>query len=100
MVNLYKTPHDGNLKYNMIDIHTNGEERGFINACLNGHLHIVEYLLYLHEENQDYSMININAQNELGFKLACMKGHINIVKCLINLHEHNKIDIHSSVKKY
>jgi ankyrin repeat protein len=75
------------LNKNKINIHSNNEQ-GFISACMNGHIHIVEYLINLYKNDIIYTKININ--NGLGFQLACAYGHLNIVKYLVNLYKNNQ----------
>ena len=69
---------------NKINIHKNDEE-GFILACFNGYLHIVEYLTNLYKINTDYKIINIHSRDEEGFRWACMRGYLHIVKYLLSI---------------
>ena len=67
--------------------------QAFINACNDGKLEIVEYLLTSSKLNQH---ININVKNGAGFCLACREGHLEIVKYLLtspDLKEHADIHI-------
>ena len=52
----------------------------FIDACKNGHLEIVKYLI-TSPELKEYA--DIHAQNDWGFIWACRNGHLELVKCLI-----------------
>ena len=49
----------------------------FYEACENGHLNVVQYLL---EHNYN---INVRANNEEGFRRACGFGNLNIVQYLL-----------------
>jgi hypothetical protein len=67
--------------------------QAFINACNDGKLEIVKYLLTSSKLNQH---ININVNNGAGFCLACREGHLEIVKYLLtspDLKEHANIHI-------
>jgi hypothetical protein len=55
----------------------------FRNACLNGHLHVAQWLLEV--SNQD---IDISANNEEAFHLACSNGHLEVAKWLQSLKPH------------
>ena len=80
-----------------LDIHAK-DESGFVFACSNGHLNIVEYLINLYKTQPIYGIINIHVNDDLPFRVACRKNHMNIIKYLINLYEENTyygmIDIH------
>ena len=52
----------------------------FIDACENGHLEIVKYLLTSPELTEH---ANIHAENDSGFSWACDQGHLEVVKYLI-----------------
>ena len=74
---------------NMIDI-----QNIFIDACGNGQLDVIKYLLR-------YENINIHINNEKAFITACHGGNIDIVKYLINYCEKydEKINIHADYDK-
>ena len=65
----------------------------FIDACAQGQLEIIKYLLTSAELTEH---ADIHAENDLGFRNACYQGHLEIVKYLLTsaeLTEH--ADIHS-----
>ena len=65
----------------------------FINACRDGRLEIVKYLLTSAELTEH---ANIHAKDDLGFIWACIKGPLEVVQYLITsdeLTEH--VDIHA-----
>ena len=78
-------------KYNKL----NQEElnKQFINACYEGRLEVVQYLLTSPELSEH---ANIHAEDDLGFINACDLGHLDVVKYLLTspeLTEH--ADIHA-----
>ena len=52
----------------------------FIDACAQGHLEVVEFLLTSAELKEH---ANIHADNDEGFRIACSQGHLEVIKCLI-----------------
>ena len=65
----------------------------FIDACENGQLEVVKYLLTSAELTEH---ADIHAQNDSGFSWACAQGHLEVVKYLLTspeLTEH--ADIHA-----
>ena len=66
----------------------------FIDACSQGHLEVVKYLLTSAELKKH---ADIHAKDDLGFRSACAQGHLDVVKYLLaspELTEH--ADIHTS----
>ncbi len=67
-----------------------------MDACSNGHVHIVKYLCELHLYDNNYKKIDINYYSS---KWAFMNGHLMVFKYLCELHKHiktyDKIYIHS-----
>ena len=64
----------------------------FIDACDQGHLEVVKYLL----TSAELTHADIHAENDWGFIWACAKGHLEVVKYLLTspeLTEH--ADIHA-----
>ena len=65
----------------------------FIDACENGRLEVVKYLLTSPELTEH---ADIHTENDLGFRLACEEGRLEVVKYLLasdELTEH--ADIHA-----
>ena len=63
----------------------------FIDACENGQLEVVKYLLTSPELTEH---ADIHTENDLGFRLACEEGRLEVVKYLLasdELTEHAKI---------
>ena len=58
-----------------VDVH-NEETLGYINACGEGHLPIVQYLVS--------RGIDIHNSDDWGFRYACQRGHLEIVKFLVS----------------
>ena len=52
----------------------------FIDACRDGNLNIVKYLLTSAELTEH---VDIHAENDSGFSWACDRGHLEVVKYLI-----------------
>ena len=64
----------------------------FIQACQNGHLELVKYLLTSPDLKEH---ANINYKDDNGFKWACRNEHFDIVKYLTSSPDlKDKIDIH------
>ena len=65
----------------------------FIDACAQGQLEIIKYLLTSAELTEH---ADIHAENDLGFRSACLEGRLELVKYLLtspDLKEH--ADIHA-----
>ena len=52
----------------------------FIDACRDGHLEVVKYLLTSPDLKEH---ADIHARNDVGFIGACRNGRLEVVKCLI-----------------
>ena len=52
----------------------------FIDACYEGRLEVVKYLLTSPELTEN---VDIHAENDWGFRIACEQGRLEVVKCLI-----------------
>ena len=86
-------------------------KNGFLYACKNGHLKIVELLLsydimMLLDKNDrlcsrystdltDNRLIDIHANNEEAFRWSCSYGRLEIVKLLLSLSDDRRIDVHA-----
>ena len=84
---------DGNLNQikklinsKKINIHCNNDA-GFLLACSNGHLDIVDYFLTSPELKKH---IDINTNDDMGFLNACFRGQLHIVKYLLTSPKLNK----------
>ena len=65
----------------------------FIDACKNGHLELVKYLLTSPELKEQ---ADIHGQDDEGFIWACRCGHLEIVKYLLTSAELTElVDIHA-----
>jgi len=60
----------------------------FLSACINGHIHIMQWLW-----NITNKTIDIHADNERAFTLACNNEHLDIMQWLWDISEHT-IDFH------
>jgi len=75
--------------YNKPDIHVD-EDRGFRNACYNGHLELAKWILS-YNDNYDKFII-IRADDDFAFKWACKNRHIKIAEWLADICDDYKID--------
>ena len=72
----------------------------FIDACRDGHLEIVKYLLTSAELTEH---ANIHAKDDLGFIWAGRFGYLEVVKCLIidmNIEKTTYIETYLNENKY
>jgi len=71
------------------DIHVDNE-MAFRFSCINGHLHVVKFLLSLNQG------IDVHIIREFVFRWSCLNGHLELVKFLwslnlnINIHINNE----------
>ena len=78
-------------KYNKLNQKELNEQ--FIDACAQGHLEVVEFLLTSAELKEH---ADVHAKDDLGFRVACRSGRLEVVKYLLTsteLKEH--VDIHA-----
>lgn len=52
--------------------------------CINGHLHIAQWLIDL-SHDFDFSLIDIHARDNSAFRWSCRTGNMHIVRWLIEL---------------
>jgi ankyrin repeat protein len=78
---------------NYTKLSQNKLNKEFIDACENGHLEVVKYLLTSPELKKH---VNIHVFNDYGFRFACVNGHLNIVQYLLTSPDlKNHANIHS-----
>jgi len=84
--------------YKPINIHSEWEY-GFRLACECGHYDIVQYLVNLYCNDNNYKIINIHIGDEYGFRYACKNRYYDIAQYLVNLYHYDTkytmINIHS-----
>lgn len=68
----------------------NEKSFGFVEACRNGHIRIVQRLL----DEPDPRRFDVHIENDLALRVACNGNHVEVVKLLLGLKGDRQMDVH------